>query len=256
VIARGDRRSADSLDERDRWPRRRTALHVAALGLLALSACESHPVPENPTWVDVEPILRARCLQCHGGSASLTASLDNITYRFDFFDVTAAVCGEAASAVQLPSFAAGWSGSIARDITSADGFIRPRMPPLPATTLADWEWQTLLRWTAHPEKGAIPEGNRPPTCRITNATRIVDAELDLGVVVEDPDGESAIGILTIGDTRITLDRPGAFLAAIDTSAWAEGEVPVSVALCDGWNSATYGLGSFTIQHHQDLADGR
>lgn len=249
MIARGRELSAGRRSDGAARPRRRATLFAAALGCLSLGACESHAVPENPTWVDVEPILRARCLQCHGGSAPLTGSVDNVIYRFDFFDLTPNVCGDAAAAVELPSLAAGWSGSIARAITSPDGFIRPRMPPLPATPLADWEWQTLLRWTDHPQKGPFPAGDRPPTCRITNATRVIDAKLDLGVVVEDPEGESAVGFLTVGDTRITLDRPGAFSAVMDTSAWPEGDVPVSAVLCDGWNRATYELGSFTVQHH-------
>lgn len=253
MSARGRELAGDREETGGARERRIAGMLAALLGGLSIASCDSHAVPESPTWGDVEPILRARCLQCHGGSAPLTGSRDNITYRLDFFDLTPAVCGEAAAAVQLPSFAAGWAGLIARDITSPDGFIRPRMPPLPATTLADWEWQTLLRWTNRPDKGPFPSNNRPPTVRITSPSRIVDTRLDLGVLVEDPDGDSAVGVVTIGDTKINIDRPGAFSASLDTSTWLDGELPVSAALCDGWNSATYGLGSFTVKHARDLA---
>ena len=220
------------------WLAARTGvLSVAvAAGLAQLAACRSSPaVPDHPTWSDVEPILRADCLQCHGGSAATTGSLGAVVYRFDFYDVTTDVCGDAAAAVPSSPFAAGLAGLISMDITSVDGSTRPKMPPAPSPSLADWEWQTLLRWTVDPRKGAYPEGNRPPTIRLTADTRQVDSRFTFSALLEDPDGQSAIGVLTIGASTLKLDRPGAFSAILDTSGWPPGDVPIAATVCDGWS---------------------
>jgi hypothetical protein len=212
-------------------------------------ACRSSPaVPAHPTWSDVEPILRADCLQCHGGSAASTASLGAVVYRFDFFDVTTAVCGDAAAAVELSTFAAGWAGLMATSITSVNEATRPRMPPAPSPSLADWEWQTLLNWTADPVKGSYPPDNRPPTLHLTTDTRVVDQRLNLSAVLEDPDGQSAIGVLTVGDYTLKMDRPGAFTATVDTSNWPAGDAAIAATVCDGWSRARYDLGGVSVLH--------
>jgi len=222
-------------------------------GASGTPACEpAHPVAEHPTWVDVEPILRADCLQCHGGSASLTGSVTGATYRFDFYDLTPEVCGEAASAVDttaLPAtvLAGASAALIATSITSVDGTTRPRMPPAPSPALADWEWQTILRWTDLPEKGTRPE-NQAPVLRIASLSRSVDRALSYSVIVEDPEGQSAVGVLTIGSFKLKMNRPGAFAGAIDTSSWPEGEAAVQAVVCDGWTNAAYTLGTIVISH--------
>ena len=229
---------------------RRLGEILAALAPLLLVACgSSHSVPERPTWSDVEPILRANCLGCHGGSARTTGSAGGVVYRFDFFDMTPEICGEAAAAVDVPTFALGRAALMANAIASVDPSIRPRMPPAPAPSLAGSEWQTILNWTQNPQRGAMPPGNRPPTARLTADTSLAaDKRWILSTVIEDPDGESVVGILTAGDLRINLDRPGAFVSAIDTSSWLGGDVPVQAVVCDGWNAATYRLGTLAIQH--------
>jgi hypothetical protein len=221
-----------------------------ALSLVTLAGCyqQSHSVPEHPTWADVEPILRADCLQCHGGSAPITASAGNRIYRFDFFDLTADVCGEAAAAVDLPTFAAGSSALIANAITSIDRSVRPRMPPAPSPSLGDWEWRTLLRWTDNPSRGLAPTSNHPPVVQIRAETLFADKRWSIWAIVEDPDGEAAVGLLTVGDFQLKMDRPGAFIIDIDTSRWPAGEVPVHAVACDGWTNVDYALGTITVQH--------
>jgi hypothetical protein len=221
-----------------------------ALWLLSLTACGSSPqAVTHPTWRDVEPILRKECANCHGGSAATTGSALGIVYRFDFYDLTSETCGAAAAAMQPARFAAAAASQIAFDITSDSASIRPRMPPEPSPWLADWEWQTLLRWTHDPQKGPAPIGNQPPTIRVTSADRHVTGSFTLSVALEDPDGDSAVGVLTVGDVTLNMDRPGAFAIDIDASQWPLGPMPVSATLCDGWRQATYGdnvLGVFVV----------
>ena len=46
-----------------------------SLVLLAL-ACDGSPAPvAQPTWADVEPILRVHCNHCHGATAAQTGAL-------------------------------------------------------------------------------------------------------------------------------------------------------------------------------------
>lgn len=224
--------------------------HLVAMlaGASGTPACEaSHPVAEHPTWVDVEPILRADCLQCHGGSADLTGGVTGATYRFDFYDLTPEICGEAAGAIDTTTLAGASAALIATSITSVDGTTRPRMPPAPSPALADWEWQTILPWTDLPQKGTRPE-NQAPVLRIASLSRTADKALDYSVIVEDPEGQSAVGVLTIGSFRLKMNRPGAFAGAIDTSSWPEGEAAVQAVVCDGWTNAAYTLGTIVITH--------
>lgn len=226
---------------------------LAAAGLLLVLAgpgCGGPPTaPAHPTWADVEPILRAECTQCHGGSAAATGSSGSIAYRFDFFDVRPEVCGEAAEAVDLDSpFAAARSSLIANAITTTDPDVRPPMPPAPAVPLAAWEWQTLLRWTDDPQRGVAPAGNRPPAIRVLAGGGVVDKNLALTVLIDDPDGQSVVGVLGIGDARFKMDRPGSFSVGLDSSAWPAGEIPLRAVLCDGWINASYALPAIEVRH--------
>lgn len=221
---------------------------IAAVALSSSCASQDPEVPAHPTWADVEPILRTECVGCHGGSAAKTGNAGGVTYRFDFFDVTSATCGDATGAMSGARFAAAASSQIAFDITSDDASLRPKMPPAPAPWLADWEWKTLLRWTHDPKKGQ-PGSNRPPTLTITSPERLITGWFTLAVDLEDPDGDSAIGVLHIGDATLTMDRPGTFSVEVDGSQWPPGDTPVTATVCDGWSEATYDestLGSFQV----------
>jgi len=223
------------------------ALALASAAGWLVAGCSPAPaVPQHPTWSDVEPILRAECGGCHGGSAEVTGSARGVTYRLDFYDVNREVCGDATAALDGVRFAAASSSQIAADLTSLDASVRPRMPPLPAPWLADWEWKTLLLWARDPVRGSAPAGNHLPGVRITSPSRVVKRWFTLSVVLEDPDGESAVGVLTIGDVTLRMDRPGAFSIGIDAAQWGLGRVTVQAVVCDGWGHAAYDLGYFVI----------
>jgi len=217
--------------------------------LLAMFAgCDSPSAPEHPTWGDVEPIVAGNCTHCHGGAARVTGS----GYRFDFYDMAPEICGDAGLALgPNPVLAKGLAPLIAQAITSSRSDIRPRMPPVPAQYLADWEWKTILRWAADPQKGVKGRGqtiNRPPTITINGTSEAADQTLDVTAVIADADGDPVVGIIRIGDEVLKMERSGAFSARLDTSTWEAGQRPVSASLCDGWSGVSHDLGFVQIKH--------
>lgn len=213
-----------------------------ALGV-GLGGCgPQHPVPVNPTWADVEPILRGTCTGCHGASAAVAG----LSYRFDFYDMGS--CGDAAGALGGQTLARGLATLIGADVTPPGSGWRSRMPPAPMQPLPDWERETVQRWAASPARGEPRHGDRRPTIQLSAASATADKSLTLSAVVGDPDGESVVGVLKIGDRTMAMDRPGTFSATIDTSTWAEGTFPVSATLCDGWDSITLDLGNMRVAH--------
>jgi len=233
-------------------------MDVLLAAALAIAGCSSRAAPEKPTWVDVEPILRGECVSCHGGNAPTAGSVQGLAYRIDLFDLTTDVCGEAAAAVDSSklfggAYALGNAQRIADAITidPAKPAPRPLMPPLPAPALEQWEWETILRWAAEsptPLKGDAPIDNRAPVVRVLELDNHVDKILHLSLVLEDPDGSAAVGIITIGSFVLKMDRPGAFVADVDASPWPEGPMALDAVLCDGWTRANYSLGPVMVSH--------
>jgi hypothetical protein len=217
---------------------------ASALVVAAAAACGPSDPPENPGWADVEPIMRGACSGCHGSSAQTTGN----GFRFDFYDMTADPCGEAAGVLAGVSLARAQADHIARAITTTDPGVRPSMPPVPAPYLADNEWLTLLRWTANPIKGDKPPQNRAPQISIEGTSLTADQVLDVNVVVHDPDGDPVVGIVKIGDQVGKIDRAGAFSARWDTSSWPAGAVTMSAVLCDGWSQVSADLQQISIHH--------
>jgi hypothetical protein len=217
--------------------------------LLSLVACEPEPVPAQPTWADVEPILRGHCTHCHGASADVSAKAGDTVYRFDFFEVSAETCGEAAQALDGPEMAHGWAPLIEAAITPPAGGGRARMPPAPASALSEREQETLVRWARSPSLGVPPRDNHRPRVEVTRAPAAsVDAALEMTVLVEDPDGESVVGVLRVGDETVRLTGPGAFTVSLDTSAWPEGAHAARAVLCDGWDEISYALPEVVVAH--------
>ena len=133
----------------------KNALMVAA-AMLSLAACNPE-VPAAPTYAkDVQPILDAHCVRCHGANDMLNALPDARTpnlpqpqlcyfQRFaDEGDCTAdpTNCKRGAGNPQCYAM-------IKLRITAPDDAVA-RMPPKPADPLNDWEQDVLLRWGANP----------------------------------------------------------------------------------------------------------
>ena len=178
--------------------------------LLAGPGCSSTPAePENPAWADVAPIFRGECNGCHGWNAGQTGA----GFRFDFFDVTSDVCGDAALALGNGVILAGSplaAPHIAADVVTQPGATWPRMPPQPSPALPKWERDTLERWAAQPVKGPPPPDNRAPTITVSDfpVHRWKRARLHGGLA--DPDGDSALGVIEVNGFGFLMNRPGSF----------------------------------------------
>jgi len=224
---------------------------LAVGGALAASGAgcsEDHVVPQQPTWTDVEPIVRGSCTQCHGANAARAGA----AYRFDFFDVSPDVCGEAAIVLDGQPLAHGLATLMGTDVTPPGSGWRARMPPAPGTALTEWQRTAVQRWAKNPTRGLPPSGDHRPEIQISSGSAVGDKSLSLSVVVSDADGESVVGVLKIGDQQLLMDRSGAFTGTVDTSTWPNGIYPVAAVLCDGWDNVTYQLGNAQIRHAEGV----
>ena len=230
---------------------RRRALVLSAVAGLSVgaSACQAPPeAPAHPTWSDVAPILQGECNHCHGATARTTGSLGSATYRFDFFDMNDAVCGEAAMAMELPALAAASAKLIKADITKPM-YGRPKMPPAPGPVLQEWERETLLRWADQPVKGPPPMGNHRPSIRVNQLeSASAKGQLSFIATIGDPDADSVIGIIQIGDRVFKMDHPGTFAVKLDLTGMATGIQRLSAVLCDGWGNAAFDLGPILVKN--------
>jgi hypothetical protein len=150
-------------------PRKTPWKVVLPLVLGGGSACGgAHDVPEHPTWADVEPIMRGACTQCHGATAAVNGSSDALTVRLDFYEVTAATCGEAAQVLAGQTLGRGWAPLIKAAVTPPGSGWRPRMPPAPAPELYDWQRDTIIRWASEPEplRGEPSRQNHRPDIQL------------------------------------------------------------------------------------------
>jgi hypothetical protein len=215
---------------------------------LAVAACSPTPiVPAQPTWADVEPIVRGECAGCHGSTAKDTGN----SYRLDFYEISTAICGDAALALDSGVLLAGTPSvpaQISTDIEVAKGARWPKMPPLPSPALADWEKLTLERWAKAPTKGPPPAGNRVPTITTSKLPAVANGTFSFTAIVDDPDGDPVVGVIEVGGEAFLMNRPGSFAVKIDSSSWPAGTVRPVAVLCDGWAKATYDLGPVQIQH--------
>jgi hypothetical protein len=227
-----------------------TAGLLPAVALLFSSglACDSPPAePLNPTWADVAPIFRGECNGCHGYNAGQTGG----GYRFDFFDVTQEVCGDAALALSQGVALAGSplaAPLIVGDVIPSNGATWPRMPPQPSPALPDWERDALERWAVGPIKGPPPPNNHPPTIAVTQYPATADQQFAFTAVIDDPDGDSVLGVVEANGLAFLMGRPGSFAVSFDTSTWQAGPQQVTAVLCDGWTNRSVSLGTVTVSH--------
>ena len=205
------------------------------------------------------PVLRGSCGGCHGWTASdRPPSADGVhpvntgaSLRLDFYDVTPEVCGDAALAVDATGSFAGAPGAAIQmkaDVSPQNGARWPRMPPQPSSGLAGWEIETIERWAASPTKGPPPAGNRAPTVSVSQLSSAANQSLAFTAILQDPDGDSVMGVVEVAGLAFLMNRPGAFAVQFDASSWPSGLVHPVAVVCDGWTQATYDLGPIQIQH--------
>jgi hypothetical protein len=225
-----------------------TRLLSVTVALVSGLACDSTPAePLNPTWADVAPVFRGECNSCHGYTAGQTGG----GYRFDFFDVTKAVCGDAALALGTGVALAGSplvAPRIVDDVIPWNGAAWPRMPPQPSPALPHWERDTIERWAVAPVKGPPPPSNRPPTVAVTQYPATADQQFAFTAVIDDPDGDSVLGVVEANGLAFLMGRPGSFAVSFDSSTWPAGPQQVTAVLCDGWANISVPLGTVAVTH--------
>lgn len=226
---------------------------LAGVALLGAAACgAADPVPENPTWVDVQPILQGRCFGCHG--AVEQARRPYGAGRWDVYDRDD--YGGLAAGTDIGS---DFHGSTMVGQTDVDwlrrvsvyDFLTPaslkspmRMPPPPADPLSARELEILRGWfSADPAEDrsvVLPKGardaNAEPVARLLPDR---NADGKVVIVLEDADGDQVLGRLEGSTPPVMLPYAGAH--AVDVAAGAA----VNVTISDGWIAApkTVNLGA-------------
>jgi hypothetical protein len=133
--------------------RLRSALGLALMVLSATAAC-APDVPASPTYTkDVQPILAAHCVRCHGANGTLngdpkihTPLPTPMRCYLQTYDNNPAGCTTEATC-QLGAAYCATSALISTYITYPDDSPL-RMPPSPSDPLSSWEKDVLLRWSA------------------------------------------------------------------------------------------------------------
>jgi hypothetical protein len=122
-----------------------------ALALLALSAC-TPDVPASPTYTkDVQPILAAHCVRCHGANGTLNGdpkihtplAVPMICY-LQSYDNNPVGCTTETTCQHGAAYCA--SGGLITQYINFPVDSSTRMPPSPSDPLNDWEKEVLTRW--------------------------------------------------------------------------------------------------------------
>ncbi len=77
------------------------------------------------------------------------------------------------------------------------------------------------------------------------------AELAFTAVIDDPDGDSVLGVIEVNGLAFLMNRPGSFAVSIPSSNWPAGPQAVKAVLCDGWSLAStveIPLGTVQVKH--------
>jgi hypothetical protein len=203
-------------------------LILTGLALAAASACTGEaPVPAKPTWVDVEPILRANCFHCHGGGGrpQNDAAAPMNALRWDFYDPAEAATATMAQAGAFDAQPAKLHVLIFLN-PDPNPFGFQYMPPPPGDQLTDREMQVLKGWAANGyAKGSRPDNHKPTASWLEKPTSIL---------ISDDDFDPVLGTITCGSTTVNLVRSG---------GWPMGGLtpPCTVRLYDGFDANTVQL---------------
>ena len=90
--------------------------------------------------------------------------------------------------------------------------------------------------------------SRPTIRRSSGLPATADRTLAFTAVLEDPDGDAALGVIEAGGVAFLMNRAGAFAVRLDASGWPEGPIHPSAVVCDGWTKRTIDLGPVEIRH--------
>jgi len=231
------------------------------LPILLASGCAAS-APTNPTWIDdVQPILVANCVRCHGvptAGGAPTVGTDPLAIRLDKYANTTLVTpfmdGNGNLITEIPGAAQSNALIVSRAVTAGD--MPPRLP------LTDAEKQTLDRWSQQafdngdPDHPALGEraGNQDPQIDAGSlpAGAATDEAVDLTYEISDPDGDLVDGTVllrpTTGDDVVVAIalHDGRGTATLDLAAASPGTYDVVVSLTDDLVTVEQTLGSLDV----------
>ena len=150
------------------------------------TAADAPPAPRTPTWIDdVQPIIAARCLACHGMTLVAGAPMRLVSYADVRAQYTSARSGQTAATY---TFVASAVSDTVRPM--------PQGAPLPAEQL-----DLIARWAAAgaPEGGASPDAGEPADTGVMPDTGVAP---DTGVT---PDTGVAADTGAPADTGLPAD---------------------------------------------------
>jgi hypothetical protein len=218
---------------------RRLATHsiVGLAGIFASACAAPAAAPEKPSWdLDVAPIVRGSCANCHGELASKIAPAS----RFDVCDPQTM---KDASGVDFGNEAILGAASPANYTLMAvdtDPTKIRRMPPAPAGQLSEYESTVLQNWVkvvtdaGTPQSACKKQGiNHDPEAKLI-ASRWEGSDLIATIEVSDSDGDQVFTKVKAGGASASLLACGRREVKLSGANMGDSIV---VRMSDGYNAA-------------------
>ncbi len=232
--------------------------------ILLASGCAAS-APSDPTWIDdVQPILVANCVRCHGvptAGGAPEVGTNPLAFRLDKYGSTPLITPISIDTpsgpmmvTDIPGAALSNANIVSRAVTAGD------MPP--SIPLTDAEKKTLENWSQRafdngdPDHPALGEraDNQDPTIdpgSLPASATTADA-VDLTYAISDPDGDLVDGTVllrpTTGDDVVVAIalHDGRGTATLDLGGASPGTYDVIVSLTDDLATVERNLGSLDL----------
>ncbi len=236
-----------------------TKLNASAFAFAVLAAAVgcAPSAPDKPTWVDdVQPVMMANCVRCHGSPASGGAPS---TFRLDLYEDSIENGQQIRGAASMARFVC-VRGSLAEDMPPNGTAIPARARDM----FANWFETRCTGPIVSFERGARAR-NSEPTITINTGNGKADDSLEVDFLVTDADREAVTGSLLLGEDAVdpacktaggrtdlapAALRGGAGHISFDTGTLCAGTYKLSASISDGTPGLTVAraLGSITVEH--------
>jgi hypothetical protein len=134
---------------------KQSLLLLLAFALLTggLVGCGENGVPENPSWArDIQPLMEAHCIRCHGGGGTLNGDPDVPPLFKKPYCPPVTDGGTYTCAPLLGNFTtqSGLMPYVGQGAKQMQTYLDYPMPPPPSEALDGFETDLLLKWAARP----------------------------------------------------------------------------------------------------------
>lgn len=216
----------------------------AALALIAMTGCLD--TPAEPTWArDVQPILAANCVRCHGAVPSGGAP---DSFRLDSYDDQP---GPHARTIRGAATMAQYMGIRVEPVGAREDGVTS-MPP--RFGLTDRQIDIINAWAlSGAPRGPAAQGNRPPqiSLRAPLGDALLDGVMTIRYEIADPDRDLVVGELRAGLDRDSSVRVGELHDGRGDVAWdigviAAGTYTLFAVLDDGSGPVDTEVGTYEV----------